>query len=229
MPLKIFSTWLLAILMAVTLTLGRDGQAAGQRIPSTDTITVYKFDLALLNGEYWVIQTGAWDDQARPLSLVRRYAGGTEERIALDPIGSGRAKRICLEEDIKEAGQAHGGQQDVQYALEYLDGDAWQQVAVDYPLLDTVYPLTASVHELYLADGALWYRSNYENAAAVSLERTFSNGQMEQTALPSDLKAQEAVRVLTAAQVEADLAPSSISSVTYRVVFQTNSEADYCS
>lgn len=30
MPLKIFSTWLLAILMAVTLTLGRDGQAAGQ-------------------------------------------------------------------------------------------------------------------------------------------------------------------------------------------------------
>ena len=73
------------------------------------------------------------------------------------------------------------------------------------------------------------YRSNYENAAAVSLERTFSNGQMEQTALPSDLKAQEAVRVLTAAQVEADLAPSSVSSVTYRVVFQTNSEADYCS
>ena len=69
-------------LLTVCLLLSGISACAAQNTAHLSAVTVYKFRLEIVNDGFWLVQTGDWDAQARPLYLVRSYPDGSEQHLS---------------------------------------------------------------------------------------------------------------------------------------------------
>lgn len=207
--------YLIWVLIACLL-LGSACACAAENTAHLSAMTVYKFRLEIVNDGFWLVQTGEWDAQARPLYLVRSYSDGSEQRVGLPSawpgMQPGTAWRLCDAADLSEDDAEKGAEGLVEYSIQCEENGEWVKLASAYPLLDTAYNAIFLKQRIWYAEGALWFGGESDGSGALTIER--SNGKDETVAIPEN-DGEHAVMLRTPAEIQADLAADNVAWVRY--------------
>ena len=206
----------LILLLIACLLSGCVSACAAQNTAHLSSVRVDKFRMEIVNGGFWLVQTGEWDAQARPRYLVRSYPDGGEQRVELPAawpgMEAGTAWRLCDAADLTQDDAEKGSGGLVEYSIQCEENGEWVKLASAYPLLDTAYNSIALIRRIWLADGALWLGGYSDGTAALTIER--SSGETETILLPEN-DSDHAVMIRTPAEIQADLAAPDVAWVRY--------------
>ena len=203
---------LLCVILA-SLLFSIPATAAELFVPHVSTIRVNKFELQLVGNRYWIVQKGAWDWEAHPLTLRCTFEDGSVNSMPLDPSSPGRAWVLGDKNSLEMLASEKG--ENMRWAVTYEENGGTIELDIDFPLTMSGWNASALMYHIWYADGALWYSGGNEfSTPPTALTKTFSDGQTETVALPA-LNGNEAYMILSPSAIEADLKDPNVGWITY--------------